>query len=61
MGRPKHLSVPNTPEGIRRINQEQDLYDKDPEAYERREREDKERQEREQQEELEQEKQYDDF
>jgi len=39
MSRPEHLSVPNTPEGIRRINEMQEHYDKDPEEYERRERE----------------------
>lgn len=38
MSRPEHLSVPNTPEGIRRINELQEHYDKDPEEYERRER-----------------------
>jgi hypothetical protein len=35
MSRPQHLSVPNTPEGIRRINEEQAYYDQDPERYER--------------------------
>lgn len=39
MSRPKHLNTPNTPEGIRRINELQREYDKDPEAYERKERE----------------------
>lgn len=34
MNRPEHLPVPNTPEGIRRINQEQERYDNGPEAYE---------------------------
>lgn len=38
MSRPEHLSVPNTAEGIRRINANQELYDKYPEDYERRER-----------------------
>ena len=42
MARPKHLSCPNTPAGIRRINELQELYDEDPEGYERREREAKE-------------------
>jgi hypothetical protein len=37
MSRPQHLSVPNTPEGIRRINEEQELYDKDLIEWERRE------------------------
>ena len=35
MTRPQHLNCPNTPNGIRRINQEQEAYDKDPEGYER--------------------------
>lgn len=39
MSRPEHLSVPNTAEGIRGINERQEHYDQDPEAYERRERE----------------------
>jgi len=39
MCRPKHLDCVNTPEGIRRINEEQSYYDKDPEEYERREEE----------------------
>lgn len=39
MSRPKHLSCINTAEGIRRINEEQALYDRDPEAFERNERE----------------------
>lgn len=38
MSRPEHLRCVNTPEGIRRINEEQAHYDKDPEAYERKER-----------------------
>jgi hypothetical protein len=38
MARPEHLNVPNTPEGIRRINEMQEAYDKDPEEYERQER-----------------------
>lgn len=51
MARPNHLSVPNTPEGISRINQLQDLYDRDPQAYEERERyQEQMRQEQEQQE-----------
>ena len=56
MTRPEHLSVPNTPQGIRRINEEQELYDKDPEGYERIEREEKERTEREEQERMEMER-----
>lgn len=47
MSRPEHLRCVNTPEGIRRINEEQREYDKDPEAYERRERERREEYERE--------------
>jgi len=47
MSRPEHLNVPNTPEGIRRINERQEAHDRDPEAYERREREEKEERERE--------------
>lgn len=39
MSRPEHLNVPNTPPGIRRINELQENYDKNPEAYERNERE----------------------
>lgn len=35
MSRPEHLHVPNTAEGIRRINQEQAYYDADPDRYER--------------------------
>ena len=39
MSRPEHLSCVNTAEGIRRINENQEHYDKDPDEYERRERE----------------------
>jgi hypothetical protein len=38
MSRPEHLNCVNTPEGIKRINENQELYDKDPEEYERRQR-----------------------
>ena len=38
MSRPNHLSCPNTAEGIRRINEAQENYDKDPEGYEEAER-----------------------
>lgn len=38
MSRPEHLHCVNTAEGIRRINENQALYDKDPERYERNER-----------------------
>jgi len=38
MSRPEHISGVNTPEGIRRINEEQQSYDADPERYEREER-----------------------
>jgi hypothetical protein len=48
MSRPEHLNCPNTPEGIRRINEEQAAYDKDPERWERIELERKEEREREQ-------------
>lgn len=47
MSRPEHLSCVNTPEGIRRINENQAAYDRDPEEYERRERADRERAEEE--------------
>ncbi len=47
MSRPEHLNCVNTPEGIRRINELQREYDKDPEAYERKERERREEYERE--------------
>lgn len=40
--RPQHLNCINTPEGIRRINEMQENYDRDPVRYERREREQKE-------------------
>lgn len=43
MSRPEHLHCPNTAEGIHRINQMQEQYDKDPEEYERRERYEEER------------------
>ena len=47
MGRPEHLRCVNTPEGIRRINERQELYDRDPAKYERRERYEKEEREQE--------------
>ena len=50
MSRPKHLSCVNTASGIRRINEMQENYDRDPEAYERKERERKEDRIREEQE-----------
>lgn len=34
MTRPQHLSVPNTPAGITRINEEQRRYDENPAEYE---------------------------
>lgn len=37
MSRPEHLSVPNTAEGIRAINEAQRHYDEDPSFYEARE------------------------
>jgi hypothetical protein len=39
MARPEHLTCINTPEGIRRINEMQDAYDRDPERWEREEQE----------------------
>lgn len=36
--RPEHLHCPNTAEGIRRINEEQEFYDRNPDAYEAEER-----------------------
>ncbi|MFA7708329.1 MAG: hypothetical protein WCX73_05250 [Candidatus Pacearchaeota archaeon] len=38
MSRPEHLGIVETPEIIRSINARQEEYDRDPEAYERRER-----------------------
>lgn len=35
--RPEHLNCPNTVAGIDRINEMQREYDRDPEAYERKE------------------------
>jgi hypothetical protein len=43
MARPKHLTCINTPKGIRRINEMQDAYDRDPERWEREEQEARER------------------
>ena len=37
MNRPEHLNCVNSSDGIRRINAEQEEYDKNPEEYERRE------------------------
>ena len=42
MPRPKFLDCIMTPEIIHRIRENQDYYDKDPEGYERREKERKE-------------------
>ena len=50
MSRPEHLGCVNTPAGIRRINELQEQYDKDPAGYERRERESREERQREEQE-----------
>jgi hypothetical protein len=47
MARPNHLPCVNTAEGIRRINENQRLYDENPERYERQERERREELERE--------------
>lgn len=40
--RPEHLHCPNTAEGIRRINDMQEAYDRDPAKYEEQERQAKE-------------------
>lgn len=53
MSRPNHLPCVNTAEGIRRINENQRNYDKDPERYEREERERREELEREREEQAE--------
>ena len=53
MSRPNYLPCPMTPEIIRRIRQEQEMYDADPAAYERREREREEQREWERQQERE--------
>ncbi len=50
MSRPQHLSTPNTPAGIRRINEDQARYDKNPEAYEREEKQHTENRRREEEE-----------
>lgn len=38
MGRPEYLNCPMTPGVIRGIRERQEAYDRDPEGYERRER-----------------------
>ena len=48
MSRPEHLNVPNTPEGIRAINQRQEAYDRDPAGYEQEQARYKEEREQEQ-------------
>lgn len=53
MSRPNYLPCPMTSEIIRHIRQEQELYDSDPAAYERREREREEQREWERQQERE--------
>jgi membrane protein insertase Oxa1/YidC/SpoIIIJ len=45
MSRPEHLSCVNTAGGIERINKMQEIYDKDPEEWERREQQQKQQQE----------------
>ena len=50
MARPEHLNCINTAEGIRRINEMQEVYDKDPERWERREQEAREQRQMEQEE-----------
>ena len=57
MARPEHLHCPNTAEGIRRINEMQDAYDRNPERWERQEQEAREQHQMEQQEMRMQEKQ----
>ena len=52
MSRPEHLPCVNTAEGIRRINELQAAYDKDPEAYERNEKRKEEASREEQEEEI---------
>lgn len=47
MSRPEHPGVPLPASCIRDLRMRQDLYDQDPEAYERRERERREEMERE--------------
>ena len=51
MSRPKFLDCVMTPEIISRIRENQDFYDKDPEGYERRERQREEERQQEQEEE----------
>jgi hypothetical protein len=48
MSRPEHLNCINTSEGIRRINEMQTEYDKDPKRWERQEKERREEIQREQ-------------
>lgn len=50
MARPEHLQCPNTAEGIRRINEMQEEYDRDPEQWERQKQEARERYQMEQEE-----------
>ncbi|MFA7708291.1 MAG: hypothetical protein WCX73_05060 [Candidatus Pacearchaeota archaeon] len=52
MPRPEHLGIVETHEIIRSINARQAEYDRDPESYERREREHKEERQRQEEEEL---------
>ena len=49
MSRPRHLSVPNTAEGIRAINEMQRAYDRDPAGYEAEQQRQREQYEMEQQ------------
>ena len=53
MRKPEYLPCPMTPEVIRGIRQDRELYDSDPAAYERREREREEQREWERQQERE--------
>lgn len=58
MTRPEHLNCINTVEGIKRINEMQREYDRDPQAWERREREHTEERELEKQQEAEEERRF---
>jgi hypothetical protein len=59
MSRPEFPNCIMTPGIIQRIRSDQDVYDRDPEEWERREREEEERREREEEERLEYERRED--
>lgn len=67
MGRPEYLHCPMTPEIIHRINENQEWYDRDPQAYEEQERYEREQQQMREQEEYDEyyrhvrEKEYDEY